>query len=513
MANQPNVLILHSDEHSFRFLSARSKERGGEDVDTPTMDGLVEQGVNFDAACCQYPLCTPSRIAMLTGRHAHRCGAWSNGSILRPELPSIGSQFQANGYKTATAGKFHLGGSLQHAGFSARPYGDFGGPCGHQDDPFHSDGGMRSRTIDAGISDVPEAFLQENMIVRESVALLREHKAANPEQPWLVYNSFSRPHFPLTCPRRFYERYYPDRVTDPRVGHTGDTADHPMTLGAIKGFRTDEITEEEVVKGRSAYFGSVSFLDEILGDYLAILNRDGLLDNTVIIYTSDHGDMVGEHGLWWKNTWHEGSMHVPLIVSLPEHRSGGLASSEVTQAVSLADLFPTLCGLTDTPKPDGLDGVDLSDAIRGDSCAALDQRVGAITESLNPRWGEGTEFRMIRSENYKYVAFRDCEDIAIDMQADPDEQHNLVGKATGDVAAELEKMRSEVLDGFSFDEVEAERDRDQKELRAKYPKRTECKTPNQILLGDGRLVEADAPLYLPEIVSRSPAEDFDDFPG
>ncbi|MDP6038372.1 MAG: sulfatase-like hydrolase/transferase, partial [Candidatus Latescibacteria bacterium] len=90
MADRPNILVLHSDEHSFRFLSARSRARGGEPCQTPTLDGLIAQGVNFDAAYCQMPLCTPSRISMLTGRHSHRCGAWSNGSVLDPELPTFG---------------------------------------------------------------------------------------------------------------------------------------------------------------------------------------------------------------------------------------------------------------------------------------------------------------------------------------------------------------------------------------------------------------------------------------
>jgi len=141
MPCQPNILVLHSDEHSYRFLSSRSPEKGGEPCQTPTLDRLVAQGVNFDKAYCQFPLCTPSRIAMLTGRHAHRCGAWGNGSILSPDLPTWGSHFQANGYHTATIGKMHLGGSLQYAGFGARPYGDFGGMCSHQYDPLsrHND--------------------------------------------------------------------------------------------------------------------------------------------------------------------------------------------------------------------------------------------------------------------------------------------------------------------------------------------------------------------------------------
>ena len=512
MSERPNVLILHSDEHSFRFLSARSRARGGEPCQTPVLDDLIARGVHFDAAYCQMPLCTPSRIAMLTGRHAHRCGAWSNGSILDPNLPTYGSHFQAHGYETAVVGKTHLGGSLQHAGFGARPYGDFGGPCSHQPDPLDKTGdGLRTRTVDAGISEVPESLLQENTIVRESLSWLREHRHAKPDTPWLVYTSFSRPHFPLTAPKRFFDRYYPEGATRPWVGRTGDSANHPMTVGAIEGFRTEEIAEDEMMKARAAYFAAVDFLDEILGDFLALLDRDGFLDNTVIVYTSDHGELAGEHGIWWKNTWHEAATHVPLIVSLPEHRNGNLDAREIRTPVSLADLFPTLCGTAGMDRPDGLDGVDLTDVLKGGSVSALDDRVGVITESPNPRWGAGTEFRMIRSARYKYIAFRDCEDLAFDMENDPDEQRNLL--KTDPDNADLKALRDAVMAGFDFDEVEALRQKQTAELRAKYPARVKMHTPNQILRGDGKLVEADAPLYAPHVISDDPARDFDDYPA
>jgi choline-sulfatase len=516
MPERPNILFLLSDEHSFRFLSRRGQENGGEPCSTPNLDRLAGQGAYFDAAYCQMPLCTPSRMSMLTGRHSHRCGAWGNGAVLDPEIPTFASHLQEHGYDAATVGKMHLGGRLQHAGFSHRPYGDFGGPCGHQTDPLtgSSDHGdrpgmaLRSRTLDAGVSQIPESLLQEQMVVRESLSWLREHRHSSVDQPWLLYASFSRPHFPLTAPRRFFERYWPAGVTSPRVGIEGDGMAHPMTVGAIKGFRTDEIGHDEMMKARAAYFACVDFLDEIIGDFLALLERDGLLENTVIVYTSDHGEIAGEHGLWWKNTWHEAATRVPLAISLPEHRAGTLAPAEVTAPASLADMFPTLCGLAAVPTPDGLDGIDLSAAIRGDGEGALESRPGVIVESLAPRWGKGTEFRMMRSRRYKYIAFRDCEDLAFDIQADPDEQRNLLAGHSGDEPPELLALRDAVLNGFSFDGAEETREREAKALRETYASRVRPVTPNQILLGDGRLVEADAPLYLSHVVSEDLTTDF-----
>jgi choline-sulfatase len=369
---------------------------------------------------------------------------------------------------------------------------------------------MRSRTADAGLSEVPESLLQENMVVRESLTWLRENRYDNPDQPWLLYTSFSRPHFPLTAPRRFFDHYYQGTVTPPWVGRTGDTVNHPMTLGAIKGFQTEKIKNEEMMKARAAYFAAVDFLDEVLGDFLSLLNHNRFLENTVIIYTSDHGELCGEHGLWWKNTWHEASTRVPLIVSLPEHRNRELPPIEIVDPVSLADIFPTLCGLAEITTPEGLDGVDLSGLLRGGTNSDLAQRAGVITESLSPRWGVGTEFRMIRSKRYKYIAFRGCEDLAFDLQNDPNEQHNLLSETK--TADELVSLKAAVLENFDFDQVEQIRQQDMTLLQERYPMRITPKTPNQILLGDGRLVEADTPLYTPNVVSKNPSLDFDDYP-
>lgn len=520
MNNRPNILFLMSDEHSFRFMSNLSHEEGGEPCHTPTLDRLAGQGVRFDAAYCPMPLCTPSRMCLFTGLHSHRCGAWGNSHILRPELPTLARTLSQAGYRTATVGKMHLGGVLQHAGFDDRPYGDFGGPCAHQTNPEHEPlgdqafkQGLRERTTQVGYCSIPESMLQERVAAQESVAWLREHSAANPEQPWMLYASFSRPHFPLTAPKRYFDRYWPNGVTPPRVGKASDAMHHRLTQDAIRGFRTQDIGEEEQMKARAAYFACVDFLDEVLGDMLAQLERDGLLDNTIIIYVSDHGEMAGEHGLWWKNVWHEASTRIPMIISTPAHRRGELAASKVRTPVSLLDMFPTLCAIAGSQTPEGLDGVDISGFIRNETSERAVSRPGAICESFWPRWGECAEFRMIRSERYKYIAFRGCDHMAFDMIEDPDEQHNLVGKATGEVAQELERLRVAVIEGFDFEAVEARRRKDKEELPRLYGMPKKPVTPNQIRLGDGRLVEADTALYYPQVVSSNMAEDYKDYAG
>ncbi|MCZ6631889.1 MAG: sulfatase-like hydrolase/transferase [bacterium] len=517
MSQTPNILFLLSDEHSFRFLSSRPPERGGEPCHTPTLDTLIQQGVHFDTAYCQNPVCVPSRVGLLSGRASSRL------AVLRPDVPTFASHLGDHGYATATVGKMHLQGGRQFAGFDARPYGDFGGPSpAHQKDPLHLPGErdhifMPSIIQDVGLSDIPESLLQERIVIAESLAWLREHRHTNPDQPWLLYASFVHPHFPLNAPRRFFERYYPTGVTPPKIGRTGDAADHPMTLGALRaeaaesqGHYAEHITEAQTLKARAAYFACVDQFDELLGDFLALLNHSGFLDNTVIVYTSDHGELCGEHGLWWKRTYHEASTRVPLIISLPEHRTGILAPSEITTPVSLADLFPTLCGLTGTPIPDDLDGLNLSPALQGASCPSLDARPGVIVEHLAGFNSPDTQYRMIRSHRYKYIAFRNCEALAFDLHNDPDEQHNLL--QNGDPPQALEPLKTHLLTNFDFNQTEARLKQERASYLQQYPKRVDPHTSNQIFLKDGRLVEADSPLERPNVVSENPAEDFDDFP-
>lgn len=404
--HSPNILFLFSDEHSFRNMGHVPESEGGESgVATPALDRLAAAGTVFTDAYCQMPLCTPSRISLLCGSEVRACGAWANESVLRPELDTIPKALARAGYATCLVGKMHLGGNAQCAGFQHRPYGDLTGHCGHQSEPIRAPAkGMRGRTRDAvGTTTVPESAMQEEVVVSESQAWLREQRHAHPDQPWLLCASFSRPHFPLTAPRRWIDRYPVGDVPPPKVPAAGDAWDHPMSVGLRKGFRSEEVDASERQRARACYRACVSYLDEILGGMLLRLGADGLLDNTVIVYTTDHGEMAGEHGVWWKNGWYEGCTRVPLIVSTPEQRAGRVPAHRILTPVALLDLFPTFCGLAGAPVSESLVGLDLTSAVR----AGTEPPARPIVcDSLIPRWGAGTEFRSVRQGRLKYVRFR-----------------------------------------------------------------------------------------------------------
>jgi choline-sulfatase len=370
---------------------------------------------------------------------------------------------------------------------------------------------MRLRTECAGITEIPESKIQDVVVAQESLAFIREHQHSDPDHPWFLCASFSRPHFPLTAPRRFFERYWPDGVTPPKVAATGDAYDHPMSVGMRKGFKTEDIPEEEMMRARAAYFACVDYFDEVIGDLLMRLEADGLLNNTIIVYASDHGEMAGEHGTWWKNGWYEACTHVPLIISTPEQRRGETPAGRCSVPVSLADLFPTFCGFADVERPEGLDGEDLSAVVNG-VAEAPDRPV--FTDALIPRWGEGTEFRSIRWRHYKYVTFHGHPPLFFDLEADPAEQTNLVETAEGKAAEALATLKRIASESIDFEEAERERiERDG--ALAQQHKLEVPKTPgsNMYLMPSGKVVAADDTIYAPQVVTDNPADVFGDWPG
>ena len=508
--DKPNVLFLFSDEHGFRYMNHLSEEEGGEDVHTPNFDQLASEATVFTDTYCQMSLCTPSRMCTFTGREVRKCGAWRNGSVLRPEIPTLPEALEQNGYETCLVGKYHLGGSNQLGGFQHRPYGDLTGCCGHQWEPVKNGNismSMEERTSEAGITQFPESMLQENIVCEEALSFLRELKYDNPDKPYFLCASFSRPHYPLTAPKRHFENYWPEGVTEPKVEESGDAFDHPMSVGMREGFKTERIDREENMKARAGYMACVSYLDEIIGDFLSRLEREGFLENTIIVYASDHGEMAGEHGMWWKAGWFEACTRVPFIISLPEQRKGEIPSRKIKTPVALTDLFPTLCGLTGTEPVNDLDGIDLSDAILNRGNVPEDRPV--FSDFLIPRWGKGTEFRMIRWKNYKYVAFRNAPDLMFNLDNDPEEQENIINSEKEEIIELRKKLERIAEQTMDFEEAERERKERDGDLKQKYPLDVSVEYDNNLfIMPDGKVVTADDILYQPRVVASNYREIF-----
>ena len=284
---------------------------------------------------------------------------------------------------------------------------------------------------------------------------------------------------------------------------------HPLTAFLREKYAGTAVTEEQALRARAGYFACVEYLDEMLGDFLTLLERDGALDDTIIVYASDHGDLLGEYDLWDKTLWHDLSARVPLLIQLPEHRSGEIDPSRLSTPVSLIDLYPTLCGLTGVDAPPGLAGEDLSGAIRD---GVEPDRLPVFVDSFRSGGDMGVEYRMVCDGTHKYVQFRDAPDLFFNLADDPREETNLAASATGADATALSRLRTLVDNSIDFDEALERRRRDEQrseDFRLGIP----IGTGNAYHLPDGRVVDAGTPLYHPHTLAEDAAIVFDDYPA
>jgi choline-sulfatase len=484
MPERPNILLIMTDEHH-RDVAGFA---GDPLVQTPNLDRLAARGVRFEHATCANPVCTPSRMTMLTGLESHRCAAWSNHWVIFPEHLTWPAHFANHGYRTCLVGKMHFGGRDQMQGFQHRPYGDLRHGLGHQPDPLHMYPGY-AQARSAGVSEIPESLMQDVVVTRETLAFLLEHQDQQPEQPWFVCASYGRPHAPLTAPGRYIRRYQ------------GQVPPAPTPDGAVlepfAQARVHNETAAEALAGREAYYACVDFVDDCIGELLDGLDKAGMLDNTIVIYTSDHGEMLGLYDIWGKQLYHEASVAVPLLIALP----GGPAGQAINHPVSLLDLFPTTCALAGIPVPPGLDGFDLSklvleptapDSPRRFSPSATYRYGVRINHGQTPDDTPNAAWRSVQDSRWKYVEVERGASLLFDMENDPLENQNLAGET--DQAARCAQMRAWLYEQFSWDEVHSQLAADRERLPALLSGLPPG-TPNQYRLPDGRVFNAEEALY------------------
>ncbi|MGC8861512.1 MAG: sulfatase-like hydrolase/transferase [Armatimonadota bacterium] len=493
MSNRPNILFLLSDQHNPHIAGFA----GNRHARTQNLDHLAERGVVFEACYCQSPLCVPSRISMLTGQYAFRCSAWANSSVLYPDQLTLPQHLGEHGYTTALVGKMHLKAPRWDGGFQHRPYGDIiiDRFCIHQPDPVETwDGRWCDHKVGrfpwAGETEIPESLLVDGVVTRESIAFLLEHVDKNPERPWFFCAGYGRPHFPFTAPGRYFRRAMADPPPlPPRPPGYPDSL-HPHDRYIVDDFHIYDFSDEIQQRTLAAYYACVDYLDDCIGELLDRLEREGLLENTYVVYASDHGDMAGEHGMWSKRTYYDGSARVPLVIAGP-----GIAGGRVVrEPVELLDLFPTFCELAGVPIPDDLDGETLVPFLTADP--ARRRKRHARSEILMPN--ERIEFRMARDARWKYVEFPAYPPVLFDMLNDPDETTNLLssvsgGGAGGGCDAPLDELQRIAAGGLSWAQIAAMREEESK--RRPHFDWGGPHGPVQYQLRDGRIVDADIFLY------------------
>jgi choline-sulfatase len=488
---RPNILLLLSDEHAADIAGFA----GYPHVNTENLDRLADRAVRFDAAISPCPVCTPARMCMLTGKDVHHCAAWNNHYILFPEQLTWPEHFANHGYTTCLVGKMHFGGHDQMQGFQYRPYGDLKHGLGHQPEPLSLFPGY-ANPQSAAPTEIPESLLSDGVIARESLAFLLEHQASQADKPWFLCAGFTRPHAPYTAPGRYFNRYR-DKTPHPPAPASiaGDL--EPFAREYYDTFGYGELSEEQTRRGVEGYHAAVDFMDDCVGELLDGLDKAGLLENTIIIYSSDHGEMMGRHGLWAKAVYYEEALRVPLLVTGP-----GIGQGQTDKVISLIDLFPTMCSLAGLPIPEGLDGVDFSDVLadptgpaepRSHATSCYYKYAVRVKHIMAPDLGAPNKaMRLSRQRDWKYVEIEGGRPLLFNLADDPHELHNLADDPA--CAERCEQMRREALGGMSWEEIHRQLIADQQRM-PEFFSGVKPTMPNQYRLPDGRIFDAEAELY------------------
>jgi choline-sulfatase len=443
---RPNVLVIMSDEHAPQC----SSPYGHPLVRTPALQRLAEEGVVFDAAYCNAPICAPSRASFMTGKHVHRVGAWDNWTPFASDAVTWAHLLRAAGYRVLLDGKMHFVGPDTLHGFerqltrdSTSRIGAFGKGERIDEDEIAA---FRRRVEEAGPGRSRHAPF-DDAVAAAGIEWLRDEAAGS--EPWCLVVGLLAPHFPLIAPEASFARYYPDGVDLPAVpgADAADGEAHPAHARMRHFFGLYGLSDEQIRRARAAYYALIGDTDARVGALLSALAETGQADRTLVIYTADHGEMAGEHGLWWKNSFFEESSRVPLIVRWPGRLRGG---GRVGGVVSLVDLARTLIDVAGAEDPGDLDGDSLLGVLERVGEGGATERAGALwkDEALCEYYGPATDrpHRMLRRGRWKYCYYYGEPGELYDLEADPHERRN---RAADPVCATIAgHLQRRVLEGW-----------------------------------------------------------------
>jgi|TARA_B110000238_G_C16127209_1_gene439762 choline-sulfatase len=390
--NRLNVLFLFSDEHRRDALSCD----GHPIVQTPNLDRLAQNGTRFLNAYTTSPICVPARASMASGEYVHKTRCWSNAQAYQGEPNSWGHRLQSQGHRVDSIGKLHYRGNEYDNGFDQEIL-----PMYVRDGVGWTKGLLRNHedVLDCSsyaqkIGAGDDQYTQYDLgVTHKACQWLQDRKNQISDKPWTLFVSWLRPHYPLTCPQEFYDIYPLDKMDHARFLNDKQRLSHSVLKTIRKNFDYEKhFTPETKQVARASYYGLCSFLDYQVGQVLAALEASGQADNTLIIYTSDHGDHNGDRGLWTKMTLYDESSSIPMIVAgpgIPKHKT-------VSTLSSLIDIYPTILTATGAQDDDKIrPGVALQ------SLASSDHMERAILSEYHDG-GSPTGMFMLRTDEWKY---------------------------------------------------------------------------------------------------------------
>ena len=435
-SRQANLLFLCSDQHQ----AAATGCYGHHQVLTPHIDEIASEGIRFERAYCQAPVCVASRGSIITGNYPSRHGA----RILDDPLPegtrTVAHFFSDQGYATGAIGKMHFVDESRRHGFAHRVNAATyqSRLTRSETNAFRQDQGAGGGTTGRP-SAMPDRLFRDTFYSEEAVRFLRENR----DRPFCLWASFFMPHTPLVPHQRFWDLYDGVQLDLPdRSPNALETGFHGHLVRARERGWYQQ-TDEQLHDAIRGYYGNVSQMDANVGRVFDTLRELGLDMNTVVVYTSDHGEMAGAHRMWTKHNMYEQSVRVPLIVRTPDRLGAGSAQQQI---VEQADLFPTLAELCGFDPPAGIDGRSFAPSVRGEDHRS---REFAYSEyyfcrrvfTADDRFVGRPPILMVRTNRWKlnYLSWERSE--LFDLENDPGEFRNAIDDpGNAGIVTELEKI-------------------------------------------------------------------------
>lgn len=445
MPDRPNVLIIHADQHRCDCLGAY----GNPDVRTPSIDALAADGVRYDNSFCCFPVCTPSRYSLLTGLYVHQHLGWTNHCTLPAGLPTMPRALRDAGYRTKAVGKMHFTPTYLDVGFEQMELAEQDGP-GRLDDDYHrwlQERGLCDRvdlmdqvrefrqdapqaywdTYGALRSDLDEAHHSTTWIADRAVETLERWQGGS----HMLMVGFVKPHHPFDPPAPWDGMYDPQALSV----LPGWTEECPPQEAAYYGgyFDNAALSESQLRRVMAHYYATISQIDHHVGRMVDTLERQGLYDNTLIVYTSDHGDYMGFHHMILKgNHMYDPLVRVPLVIKYPRQSCAGQVSDTL---VSNVDVAPTLLSCAGIEAPRSMHGLDLS-------------RPGADRDLVFAEAPHARQY-MVRSRTHKLLLCHDdTASVLFGLSQDPLELHNLID--VPEQRATTEYLRSRLAEWALF---------------------------------------------------------------
>lgn len=446
MQNQrPNLLYLHSDQHNPYVTGCY----GDALVQTPNLDKLAAEGVVFENVYCPSPICVPSRMSMLSGRYPYENNVWTNSHILDSAIPTFAHAMGAAGYNPVLIGRMHAVGPDQLHGYTERLVGDHGpnhpGGRGVDHGELSGTAGPARVSLEKSGSGQSAYQVHDEDVTVATVDYLNRlgvrKRAGLLDEPFSISVGFMLPHQPFVARKEDYE-IYEGRMSLPKNPEPFSDKLHPYFRWWREKCGIKEVTADEILRARIAYWGLVTRMDIMIGEILTALRQNGLDQNTVILYSSDHGEQVGEHGLWWKQTFYEHSVKVPAILSWRGNLPEGVRYDRI---ISALDLNATMLDALDAPPLPNSRGRSVLPLFHKEK---IDWEDVAFSEYCTD---DGCYHRMIRRDEWKLNYYHGQPSQLFNLKEDPNELYDRANDPScQDILMEL---TNNVLDGWDPEAV------------------------------------------------------------